>query len=142
MKIIKAGAIVLSVWAGLNLIVAVAVTVLTVTGGTPPALGLMLNDAQIHASDPKLIAVVNAQAALANPCIVAFCILVLAIVWTSIVPGVRWALWAVAGATIPLQVFAFVSDSFLGGRNLLPNLISSTLLAAGLGLCALGRTAA
>ncbi|MGC4117710.1 MAG: hypothetical protein QM765_24765 [Myxococcales bacterium] len=138
MKSLKVGAVLLSVWSGLNLLVAAAVTVLTLRGAAPPALGMLMTEAEALRLDPRALAVVNAQAALANPCIVALCAIVLAVVWTSLVARARWALWTLSGALLPLQAFGFVSDAYLGGRNFAANTVSSVVLLAGLGLCARG----
>jgi hypothetical protein len=135
---LSAGAVLLSVWSGLNLLVAIAVTAVTFSGRMPPALQLLFTDAEIGGLDPKVLAVVNAQAALANPCIAALCALVLVILWKGIVAQVRWTWWAVAAALCPLQVFGFASDAVLGHRNLLVNLVSSAILLAGLALSGYG----
>jgi hypothetical protein len=134
MRSVKLGAILLSVWTGFNLLVAVAVTGMTLAGRPPPALALMLSAGEIAALDPRALAVVNAQAAIANPVIVALCGLVLAVVWTSLVRGARWAWRALAGTLVPLQLFGFVSDAFLGQCNLAANAISTVVLIAGLAL--------
>lgn len=138
MKSLKAGAILLSIWSGLNLAVAAAVTAMTLAGRAPPALSFLFPASEIQRLDARLIAVVNAQAALANPCIVALCMIVLVVVWTSLVARARWALWTLAGSLVPLQLFGFVSDAFLGNRNIASNVISSVVLFVGLGLSLLG----
>ena len=127
-----------TVWSGLNLLVGTAVTVTTVLAGSPPALALVLDRQQISSVDPRLIAIVNAQALIANPCIVALCALVLVLVWRGVIRGLAWALWALIATLPPLQVFGFVSDALLGHRNVALNAASSILLLAGLGMCAGG----
>ena len=139
---LRAGAVLISAWSGLNLLVGAAVTAMTLAGRRAPALLLVFPEEELARLDPKLVAVVNAQAALANPCIVALCGLVLAIVWTSLAAGRRWVLVALTAALIPLQAFGFVSDGFLGHQNLVANLVSTVLLLAGLGLAAAGLPAA
>jgi hypothetical protein len=136
MRSLKTGAVLLSIWSGLNLLVAVAVTGTTLAGHTPPALSLALTGAEIERVDAKILAVVNAQAAIANPCIAALCALVLVVTWTSLIAHARWAFWALAATLVPVQVFGFVSDAFLGHRNRVANVASSVLLAAGLALAA------
>ena len=128
----KMGAVLLSVWSGLNAAVALAVTVMTLLGKPPPALALLMTYAQIQAADATVLAVVNAQAAIANPLIMAVCFLVLVLVWKGIVPGTAWAYWAVASALVPVQVFGFVSDGYLGHHNMVANAVSSVVLGAGL----------
>jgi hypothetical protein len=126
----KAGTVLLSLWAGLNALVALAVTVSTLLQRPPPALALMLSDAEIHVVDPRVLAVVQAQAAIANPLIIAVCALALFLAWTR---PPRW--WpALAATLLPVQAFGFISDAFLGGHNLVANLVSTLLLVLGLSL--------
>ncbi len=146
----RAGAVLLSLWCGANLLVAAAVTATTLLGRAPPALRLVFGDAELAALDPRVVAVVRAQAALANPCIVALCVLVLALTWSGAVGGTRSASGAVggtrsawralAGTLVPLQAFGFVSDGFLGARNLAANVASSALLVAALALLSSGSS--
>lgn len=134
MKSLKAGMILLSIWSGLNLLVALVVTATVLAGRSPLALSLVFTNAEIAHLDKKAVAVINAQAAIANPSLLALCVLVLAIVWTSLAARSRWAFWALTGSLLPLQAFGFVSDSFLGHRELVANCISTMLLVAGLAL--------
>jgi len=115
MRSAKLGAILLSVWSGLNGLAGAAVTALTVASRPPPALAMALSGAEIARLDPRVRDVVAAQAALCNPLIVALCAIVLAIVWTSLVRGARWA-WC------------------LGHHNLVANVVSTVLLLAALAL--------
>jgi hypothetical protein len=137
MSRLKAAALLLSVWSGLNFAVAAAVTVMTLRGAAP-ALLLVFRPFELTAIDPRALAVVKAQAAIANPCICALCVLVVVIAWTSLVARRRWPVWALAGTLAPLQAFAFVSDAFLGQRNLIANLSSTALVAVSLILAAVG----
>ena len=128
----RAGAVLLTIWCGLNAMVALVVTTATLVGRNPPALVLTLSKDEIQRLDPRAVAVVNAQAALANPCIVVVCALVLTIVWTSLMKGASWAWWALAATLLPLQAFGFVSDGFLGHRNVAANLVSLAMVVAAL----------
>jgi hypothetical protein len=132
----KLGAIVVSVWCGLNILVAGAVTVQTLRGHTP-ILAMTVTDG--GPLDPRLVGVIYAQAALANPLIVAFCALVLIVLWRCFARGEGWAFWALVAVLGPIQAFGFVSDRFLGNHNLTANLVSSVLLVVGLSLCDVGR---
>jgi hypothetical protein len=129
---IKVGAILLSVWSVLNLVVAVIVTAATLAGRRAVILQLLFDGAQLPTMDPRLVAVINAQAVLANPTIAALCVIVLALIWTSVVKQARWAFWTLAGTLLPLQIFAYLSDRFLANHNLTANAVSSILLVAGL----------
>jgi len=137
MNTLKTGAILLTIWSGLNLLVGVSVTLATLFARHTPVLALVLSDPEISRLDARAVAIINAQAALLNPCIAALCALVIAIVWTSLVRRARWACWALVGALVPVQVFGFVSDAYLGHRNLVANCFSTLLLLAGLAACGL-----
>jgi hypothetical protein len=137
MKALKAGAVLLSIWSVVNLLVAVGVTILTLRGRTP--ITMMVGD---EPGSPRLHAIVYAQAALCNPCIAALCLLVLVITWSSLVRRAHWAFWALVATLAPLQAFAFVSDGYLGHRNLGANIGSTLLLGVALSLCDYGRRGA
>ncbi len=82
----RAGAVLLSIWSGLNLALAVAILVaMTAFGRHAPALSLTLAEAQVRALESRLVAAVDALAILANACVAAFCALVLAVVWRGLV---------------------------------------------------------
>ena len=141
-KTLKIGAVLLSIWSGVNLCVAAGVTLFTLLGRKPPALALVLTDSEIAQLDPRAIDVVNAQASLANPSIVALCTLTLVVVWTCLVRGARWAWLALVGTLLPLQALGFISDAFLGHRNIGANILSSGLLLGALVLSGVGLRAA
>lgn len=129
---LKAGKVLFLLWSGLNFLVAAAVTVMTVLNRPPPALALMLSSDEIATVEPKAIAVIQAQAAIANPVIMALCALSTLLVFKAL--HERWARVAVWSTLLPVQIFGFVSDSFLGGRNLVANAVSSVVLLAALAL--------
>lgn len=133
---LKVGAVLLSLWSGLNLLVALGVTATTLAGRPPPALGFLFDDAAINQLDPRVLAVINAQALVANPLIVALCGLTLLVLWQGVMRGARWAWAALCFTLLPVQLFGFVSDTQLGGKNLAANVVSSLVLVAGLVLCA------
>jgi hypothetical protein len=134
MKSLKVGAILLSVWSGLNLLLAVAIlTGMTVFGRDPPSLGLVFTADEIERLDGKALALIDALAIFGNACAAAFCLLVLVVVWRALVGArARWALPVLALSMGGLQAFGFVSDASLGHRDLAANLVSTALLTAGL----------
>jgi hypothetical protein len=135
----KAGAIVLSIWSGVNSLLAGAILVsMTMFGGNAPGLRILFDEAAVRGLDPRALATVNALAVLFNACALAFCILMLYVAWSGVAAGVKSAFWTLAVAAGFLQVVGFRSDAYLGGRNLLANGISSAILLAGLSLSWLG----
>jgi hypothetical protein len=101
-------------------------------------LGILFDEAEARRLDPQAVATVNALAVLFNACAAAFCILMLYTTWSSLAAGVRSAFWILVIAAGSLQAFGFLSDEYLGGRNLLANAVSSAVLLLGLWLSGLG----
>ena len=136
---LRAGGIVLSIWSGVNLLLAGAILIsMTVFGRNAPGLRILFDEAGVRGLDSRALATVNAIALLFNACAVAFCLLMLYVTWSGVAAGRKAAYWALAIASGSLQVFGFISDAYLGGRDLLANVISSAVLLAGLGLSGLG----
>lgn len=139
MKLRRSGAVALSLWCAANLLAALFVTLSTLAGRPPPALALVFTTAETKSLDGRLLRVVNAQAALANPAVTALCILVLGLTWKWTVSGDRFALLLSAAVLLPLQLFGFVSDNFLGGLHFYANVLSTLMLVSGFAMLALGR---
>lgn len=133
----RLGLVLLSLWCVANALVALGVTALTLAGRAPPALALVMDAAEAARVEPRALGVVNAQAVLLNPLIAALCALVLVLARKGFTPATPWALPAVAAALLPVQAFGFVSDGFLGSRNLAANGASTAVLVAALGLLGL-----
>ena len=131
----KTGIWLVTVWSGLNFLVGAAVLVMTLLGKPPPALALVMTPQEIVAVSPKALAVVNAQAAIANPLICAVCVMTTVLLWGPVRHQQRWAWHTLVGTLVPVQVCGFVSDSFLGGTAMAANIVSSVVLGAGLLLC-------
>lgn len=136
----RASRILLTVWAGLNAVVAAYVTVATLAGAAPPALRLVLSSEQVSRVDPAALGVIHAQAAIANPLILVVCAWVIVAAWTAL--HERWVRVTLIATLLPLQAFGFVSDGYLGGTNLIANVISTAILGAGLALTAAAKRGA
>ncbi len=129
----------LSIWSGVNLLLAGAILIaMTMFGKNAPGLRILFDDAGVRGLDPRAQATVNAVAVLFNACAVALCLLMLSVTWSGVAAGLKGAYWALVAASGSLQVFGFIDDAYLGGRNLLANVISSAVLLVGLGLSGLG----
>jgi hypothetical protein len=136
---LRAGAIVLSIWSGVNLVLAGAILVsMTMLGRNAPGLRILFDETAVRELDPRALATVNAIALLFNACAFAFCMLMLYVTWSAVAVGVKSAFWALVVSAGSLQVFGFGSDAYLGGRNLLANALSSAVLLVGLSLSGLG----
>jgi hypothetical protein len=133
LSMLRAGAIVLSVWTGFNLVLALGILfMLLVLGKNAPALLILYGDLQAQGMDPRALATINALAVMFNASAASICALSLAMIWLAVVRKTRWAFWALAGCLAFLQAAGFASDMFLGNRDLLANTVSSLLLLCGI----------
>jgi hypothetical protein len=129
---LRTGAVLLSLWTGFNLILALGILfMLLVLGKNAPCLLILYNDMQPVGMDPRALATINALAVVFNACAAAICALSLVVIWVALVRGAVWAFWALAGSLLFLQAAGFASDSFLSHKNLVANIVSSTLLLLG-----------
>jgi hypothetical protein len=142
--VLRTGAIFLSLWSGLNLLLAVVCLVtITVFNQDSPGLRLMVAESDIRQLDPKWLTCINGLAVFCNAWDAAFCLLVLFVTWTSLVRKARWAFWGLLISLSFLQTLAFVAYSYfetmnlranMATVNLVANIVSTALLLAGLGL--------
>lgn len=141
---LRMGAILLSVWSGLNLLLAVAsIIAICLLGANSPGLTMMIDETALRQLDARWLASINGLAVFCNAWDAAFCLLVLFTIWTSLVKKARWAFWGLLIALAFLQTFAFVAYATfeimplranIGAANLFANIVSTVLLLAGLGL--------
>ena len=112
---LRAGGIALSIWSGVNLLLAGAILIsMTMFGKNAPGLRILFDEASVRGLDPRALATVNAIAVLFNACAVAFCLLMLYVTWSGVAAGSKAAYWALVVASGSLQVFGFVSRRLFG----------------------------
>ncbi len=130
---LRFGAILLSLWTGFNLVLAVGILfMLLVLGKNAPALLILYGDLRAEGMDPRALATINALAVMFNACAASICALSLAMIWFAVVRKALWAFWCLAGCLGFLQAAGFASDTFLGNKDLWANAISSLVLLCGL----------
>jgi len=136
---LRTGAVLLSLWTGFNLILALGILfMLLVLGKNAPCLLILYDDMRAVGMDPRALATINALAVVFNACAAAICALSLAVIWVALVRRAVWAFWALAGSLLFLQVAGFASDAFLSHKNLVANIVSSSLLLLGFAAAATG----
>lgn len=130
---LRTGAILLSLWTGFNLVLALGILyMLLVLGKNAPALLILYGDLQPKDLDPRALSTVNALAVMFNACAASICALSLSMIWFAVVRKAAWAFWSLAGCLAFLQVAGFASDTFLDNKDFLANAISSSLLFCGM----------
>ena len=136
---LRAGAILLSLWTGFNLTLALAILfMLLVLGQNAPCLLILYGDTRATGMDPRALATINALAVLLNACAAAICALSLSVIWRALVRRAVWAFWSLTGSLSFLQAAGFASDWFLGNKDLSANAASSLLLLLGVCFTAIG----
>lgn len=136
---LRTGAILLSLWTGFNLVLALSILFMVlVLGKNAPCLLILYDDIRAVGMDPRALATINGLAVVFNGCAAAICALSLAVIWVPLVRGATWAFWALAGSLLFLQAVGFASDSFFAHKNLVANVISSSLLLLGFAAAAGG----
>jgi len=129
---LRTGAILLSLWTGFNLILALGILfMILVLGQNAPCLLILFGDIRAAGMDPRALATINGLAVVCNACAAAICALSLTVIWLALIKREMWAFWALVGSLIFVQVAGFASDSFFAHKNLVANIISSSLLLLG-----------
>lgn len=122
----------LSLWAGFNLVLAIGiVAAITLGGALPPAVLLFLPEPIVSSAPDEVIALFRSMALLMNVSIAVNSGVALALTWRGIRRGDRWAWWVAVLALGWVQLGGFLSDVPLGSVNLMPNVISATVLVLG-----------
>jgi hypothetical protein len=136
---LRTGAILLSLWTGFNLALALVILfMILVLGQNAPCLLILFGDTRATGMELRALATINALAVLLNASAAAICALSLSVIWLALVRRAVWAFWSVTASLLFLQASGFASDWFLGNRDLLANTASSSLLLLGLSFAAIG----
>jgi len=138
---LRAGAIILTVWTGLKLAISVGVLFMQlVLGKNSPALIILYGNAQGSGLEPRALATINGLAVVANASVAALSILALVVIWAALVRRAVWAFWSLAGALLFVDVVRWIGESFFyrqgsllaDAATLLPTLAGIACAAIGL----------
>lgn len=137
---LRAGSILLTLWAGLNLVIALGILVMILLlGKNAPALMILFGDIQGKDVDPRSLATINALAGLCNAWRAAMSAAVLVIIWTALRRKAAWAFWTLAGCVIFVQLAGLGSGALYHKQeNLLAEAVPSLLPIAGLLFATIG----
>ena len=136
---LRAGAIVLTVWSGFNVVLAASIlTALTVFRKHAPILFIVFAEAEVPALDARFLAASRALALLFNASTAAMSALALCVIWCALAKGQPWAFWALLVCGAFVQAMGFVADAAIGTKTLAPNLVLTALFVAGIALTGFG----
>jgi hypothetical protein len=132
---LKRGSIVLSIWSGINfLLAALILTSVVVFNANSPLLVMVFERSEIAALDPRVIASLNALTILYNSCSMVVSVMVWIIIRQNLVNGQKWAFWALLVTIGFVEVMAFIASAQVGHARWQVNVILSVLYILGIGL--------
>jgi hypothetical protein len=128
---LKAGAIVLSIGAGLQCFASILSLIISIVGNAP-ILNMVFTDKEISALDTKVIATTKSLAVLNNSGAVLTTVFSLVIIWTSLNNGSKWAFWMLSFAGIWGHSLWFLGESYIGHETLAVNIVFTVIFLVGI----------
>ena len=132
---LKAGSRFLSLWCGINfLLAALILTIVVIFHANSPLLVMVFEKSEIASLDAKVIASLNALTILYNSCSVVLSVLVWLLIRKSLIAGQKWAFWVLLFVIGFVEVMAFIASAQVGHARWQVNVILSALYVVGIGL--------
>ena len=132
---LKAGSRFLSLWSGLNfLLAALILTSVVMFNANSPLLVMVFEKSEIASLDAKVIASLNALTILYNSCSVVLSVLVWLLIRKSLIAGQKWAFWVLLFVIGFVEVMAFIASAPIGNARWQVNVVQSALYLVGIGL--------
>jgi len=132
---LKTGATVLSIWSGINfLLAALILTTVVILNGNSPILALVFEKSEIASLSAKAIASLNALTILYNSCSVVLSVLVWLLIRKSLIAGQKWAFWVLLFVIGFVEVMAFIASASIGNARWQVNVVQSVLYVVGISL--------
>lgn len=105
---LRTGTILLSLWTGFNLALALCILFLMLAlGKNAPCLAILFDDTQATGMDLRALATINGLAVVFNACAAAVCGLSLSVIWVALRRRARWAFWSLVICLGFLQTAGF-----------------------------------
>ena len=132
---LKAGSRFLSLWSGINfLLAALILTSVVIFNANSPLLVMVFEKSEIASLDARVIASLNALTILYNSCSVVLSVLVWLLIRKSLIAGQKWAFWVLLITIGFVEIFAFIASAPLGNARWQMNILLSALYVVGIGL--------
>jgi len=136
---LKIGAIVLTISASFNLLLAAAILIAIIyLGKNPPILYISLGQAETANLGQQVLATFKSLAIYFNSAIVASCLLSIFVIWAALSQGQKWAFWALFVTIGISQMMVFIADSYMGNKTLVVNIVLTVIYLLGMGISWLG----
>lgn len=132
---LKRGSIVLSIWSGINFLLAALILIsVVIFKANSPLLVMVFEKSEIARLDARVIAALNTLTILYNSCSVALSVLVWLIIRKSLIAGQKWAFWVLLFVIGFVEVMAFIASAPIGNARWQVNVVQSVLYVLGIGL--------
>ena len=132
---LKAGSTILSIWSGINcLLAALILTSVVIFKADSPLLVMVFERSEIARLDARVIASLNALTILYNSCSVVLSVLVWLLIRKSLIAGQKWAFWTLLFVIGFVEVMAFIASAPIGNARWQLYVIMSALYVVGISL--------
>jgi len=133
---LKRGSIVLSIWCGINFILAFIILcyVIVLKQNSPILQVASFSEAEIAGLGAKTIAALNCFTILYNSCSLVVSVLTWTLIRKNLVAGEKSAFWTLVFVIGFIEVMAFLASSYIGHGRWQVNVLQSVLYLAGIGL--------
>lgn len=132
---LKTGSIILSIWNGINFILAALIlTSVVVFKANSPLLVMVFEKQEIAALDAKVIASLNTLTILYNSCSMVVSVMVWIIIRQHLIQGQKWAFWTLLFTIGFIEAMAFIASAQVAHARWQVNVIQSVLYILGVGL--------
>ena len=132
---LKRGSNVLSIWSGINfLLAALILTSVVIFNADSPLLALVFEESEIASLSAKVIESLNTLTILYNSCSVVVSVLVWTVIRKNLIAGQKWAFWVLLFVIGFIEVMAFIASVPFGNARWQVNVVQSVLYVAGIGL--------
>ena len=132
---LKTGSTILSIWNGINfLLAALILTSVVIFKANSPLLVMVFEKSEIASLDAKVIASLNTLTILYNSCSMALSVLVWLLIRKNLNTGQKWAFWTLLFVIGFVEVMAFIASAGVGNARWQVNVVQSALYVVGIGV--------
>ena len=133
---LKNGSIVLSIWCGINFVLAFIILgyVIVLKQNSPILQVASFSEAEIASLSAKTIAALNCFTILYNSCSLVVSVLTWPLIRKNLIAGQKSAFWMLVFVIGFIEVMAFFASSYIGHGRWQVNVVQSVLYLVGIGL--------
>lgn len=132
---LKAASTILSIWSGINfLLAALILSSVVIFNANSPLLAMVFEKTEIASLDARVIASLNTLTILYNSCSVVLSVLVWLLIRKSLITSQKWAFWVLLFVIGFVEVMAFIASAPLENVRWQVNVLQSALFVVGISL--------